>query len=180
MEKGKVIRIGIVGAESTGKTWLAERLAERFSTVWVPEFAREFFSSRDVGDYTREDLVHIAREQSRREEEAGVQANGLLFCDTTPITIKIWSQLEFGDVLPELERLLGASTHDFYLIADNSVPWAGDPLRLNKFDRDLIFARNLEEVLRTGKSYSIVTGTGDSRLQSAVASLGAVIPKRRP
>ncbi|MBK7030628.1 MAG: ATP-binding protein [Bacteroidales bacterium] len=37
-----MLRIAITGPESTGKSWLAEQLAEYYGTVWVPEFAREF------------------------------------------------------------------------------------------------------------------------------------------
>ena len=35
-------RVAIVGAESTGKTTLAQQLAEHFGTVWVPEYGREY------------------------------------------------------------------------------------------------------------------------------------------
>src|SRR5438105_15460655 len=37
-----VKRVAIVGAESTGKTTLAEELARHFDTVWVPEYGREY------------------------------------------------------------------------------------------------------------------------------------------
>jgi nicotinamide riboside kinase len=37
-----VRRVAIVGTESTGKTTLAQQLAEHFQTVWVPEYGRAF------------------------------------------------------------------------------------------------------------------------------------------
>ena len=36
-----MIKVGIIGPESTGKTALAKRLAEEYKTLWVPEYARE-------------------------------------------------------------------------------------------------------------------------------------------
>jgi NadR type nicotinamide-nucleotide adenylyltransferase len=39
-------RVVVVGAESTGKTTLAQRLAERFNTTWVPEYGRELGRKR--------------------------------------------------------------------------------------------------------------------------------------
>jgi NadR type nicotinamide-nucleotide adenylyltransferase len=35
-----VRRVVLIGAESTGKTTLAQQLAERFNTTWVPEYGR--------------------------------------------------------------------------------------------------------------------------------------------
>ena len=34
-------RVVLFGAESTGKSTLAERLAARFSAPWAPEYVRE-------------------------------------------------------------------------------------------------------------------------------------------
>jgi hypothetical protein len=39
---GDVERVCILGAESTGKTTLARRLAERYETVWNPEYGRPY------------------------------------------------------------------------------------------------------------------------------------------
>ena len=43
MEKNNLKKIAIIGAESTGKSWLCERLAKYFNTIWVPEYARKYF-----------------------------------------------------------------------------------------------------------------------------------------
>ena len=37
-----MIRLVVTGSECTGKTTLAARLAERYRTAWVPEFARAY------------------------------------------------------------------------------------------------------------------------------------------
>ena len=39
---GDVKRVCLLGAESTGKTTLAAALAERFDTVWNPEYGRPY------------------------------------------------------------------------------------------------------------------------------------------
>ena len=38
----QLIKIAIVGPESTGKSTLAAALAQSFNTLWVKEFAREY------------------------------------------------------------------------------------------------------------------------------------------
>lgn len=40
------LRVVVFGPESTGKTWLAERLAQAFGEPWAPEFVREFWDRR--------------------------------------------------------------------------------------------------------------------------------------
>lgn len=49
-------RICLVGAESTGKTTLAQMLAERYQTVWVPEYGREYSERKlaEDGELIRE------------------------------------------------------------------------------------------------------------------------------
>ena len=42
-------RIAILGAESTGKSTLAETLARRHGTLWVPEYLREFVDTMGRG-----------------------------------------------------------------------------------------------------------------------------------
>ena len=37
-----VVRVVVVGAESTGKTTLAQRLAVHYQTAWVPEYGRPY------------------------------------------------------------------------------------------------------------------------------------------
>lgn len=180
MEKSDIIRIGVLGAESTGKTWLAEKLAAHYQTLWVPEYAREFFDFADIYRYTSLDLVHIARMQKMREEERIGTASSFLFCDTTGITVKIWSELEFGHVVPEIDLLVQHAAHDFYLICDNSIAWAPDPLRLNKFDRELILRMNISEVEKIGRPYGVVTGTESERLRQAITVLDAFMASRRP
>src|SRR5215213_3373828 len=98
MAQRSIRRIGVIGAESTGKTALCEALAKHYKTVWVPEYAREYFNDSDIYNYSLDDLVKIAERQIKSEEECELIANRFLFCDTTLITLKIWAELEFEQV----------------------------------------------------------------------------------
>ena len=55
-------RVTVTGSESTGKTWLAERLANRFHTVWAPEFARQY-ALHKTAPLDASDVEPIARGQ---------------------------------------------------------------------------------------------------------------------
>jgi len=168
MEKDGILKIAVVGAESTGKTWLCERLAAHYNTVWVPEYAREYFNDSDIYNYTLEDLVIIAKKQLELESRLTAKANRFLFCDTTFITLKIWAELEFKQTPEFITTQLKACKYDHYFITDNSLPWEADSQRQNKHSRDLLFEMNLQEVKKMNCGFSIVTGENEARLNSAV------------
>jgi NadR type nicotinamide-nucleotide adenylyltransferase len=153
MSASGIIRVGVLGAESTGKTWLCEKLAEHYNTVWVPEYAREYFHDSDIYNYTLDDLVKIAAMQLEMEAQAEKKANRLMFCDTTLITLKIWAELEFMSCPASISGSMDDNTHHLYLITDNDIEWAPDHLRQNKHSRALLKEMNEREVRKTGKPF---------------------------
>lgn len=167
MAQNRIIKIAVVGAESSGKTWLCEALAALYHTVWVAEYAREYFNDSDIYNYTLDDLIVIAKKQIELEEEGLKQASGFLFCDTTLVTLKIWAELEFHQTPTFIEEHLKKVQYDYYFITDNQIPWQADPLRQNKHSRELLFQMNEEEVKKSGIPYSIITGKDDERLKFA-------------
>jgi NadR type nicotinamide-nucleotide adenylyltransferase len=171
MAENSVVKIGVVGAESSGKTWLCEALAKHYHTVWVPEYAREYFNDSDIYNYTLEDLIIIAKKQTALEEELIKKAKRFLFCDTTLITLKIWAELEFNTTPSFIEEHLSKVKYDHYFLTDNQMPWVEDPLRQNKHSRELLFQMNETEVRRSGVPYSIISGTEQARLIGAVTVL---------
>jgi NadR type nicotinamide-nucleotide adenylyltransferase len=179
MAQNGIIKIGVVGAESTGKTWLCEALAAHYQTAWVPEYAREYFNDSDIYNYTLQDLEVIAKKQLEVEERGLKTARGILFCDTTLVTLKIWAELEFDTTPPFILEKLDQVKYDHYFLTDNQLPWEEDPLRLNKHSRDLLFKMNEAELKRSGIPYSVITGSDAQRLQNAMAILDSRFGKQR-
>lgn len=178
MAQGSSIKIGIIGAESTGKTWLCEALAKHYSTVWVPEYAREYFNDSDIYNYTLEDLVIIAQKQVELEKNKMNEANRVLFCDTSLITLKIWAELEFKTTPHYIEEHLKLVKYDHYLITDNQIPWVADRLRENKHSRELLFRMNVAEVEKSRIPYTIISGTDTQRLDNAIAVINSEITSK--
>jgi NadR type nicotinamide-nucleotide adenylyltransferase len=172
MENNFVIKIAVLGAESTGKTALCEALAEHFNTVWVPEYAREYFNDSDIYNYTINDLEIIAQKQIELENDYLKKANRFLFCDTGLITLKIWAELVFNFSPDSIKNLMIKNHYDYFLITNNEVPWQQDEQRQNKFSRDLIFKMNEIEVLKTKVPYSIVKGMDEERILNAIKFVG--------
>jgi NadR type nicotinamide-nucleotide adenylyltransferase len=168
MEKSGIIKIAVIGAESTGKSELCVALAKHYNTVWAPEYAREYFNDSDIYNYTIEDLIIIAEKQIALENEVVKKAKRFLFCDTTLITLKVWSELEFKKTPKYINDNLSKIKYDHYFITDNDMPWQQDELRQNKFSRDMILELNKNEVKELNASFSIISGMNKERLKNAV------------
>jgi nicotinamide riboside kinase len=139
-----VLRIAVYGPESTGKTELAAKLAAHFGAPLVREYARERWDAQG-GVLGLEDMVPVAREQWRREDEVVARAadefctlrqessarRPLVVCDTDALTTMLWSDLLYGTTPDELRR--GAEKrcrhYALYLLLDTDVPFAPDPQR---------------------------------------------------
>ncbi len=178
MAQTGIIKIAVLGAESTGKSVLCEALAAHYQTVWVPEYAREYFNDSDIYNYTLGDLEKIAVKQLQLEKAAAKKAKRFLFCDTTLITLKIWAQLEFNIVPKIIEEGLKKADYDFYLLTNNDVNWQPDGQRQNKFSREMIFEMNLKEIKNTPTPYAIVSGIDNQRLKDVITIIDLKLTHR--
>lgn len=171
------LKIAIVGPESTGKSTMSAYLAEHYHTVWVPEFARDYCAAL-TGPATMEDEVNMFYGQIALEKEYLPKANGVLICDTTFITIKIWSDAFFGytpqAVLDELHK----HHYDLYLLLNIDLPWQDDPLRDFPNQREHFMDVWHKELQALNANYVTISGTGDERYQKAVAVINGFLKSR--
>ncbi len=81
VDGGHPLRVCLLGAESTGKSTLAEALAAAYETLWVPEYGRVYTEvGRPPGaPWTSVEFTHIARMQCWLEDFlAGAARDGAL------------------------------------------------------------------------------------------------------
>lgn len=170
MQKPK--RILILGPESTGKSTLAEDLANHFGEPWVPEFAREYLEMINR-PYLFDDLVEIGKGQVGLEDQLAEKAKNFLFCDTDLRVIHIWSEHRFGKtdtwVLDEIAR----RKYDLILLTDTDLPWTPDPLReYPELEmRQYFFKKYCQLAGKSGFPFMVVSGDQETRLQTAVDAL---------
>lgn len=140
----KVEVICFYGPESTGKTTMAKRFADIYTTKFVPEVAREFITTNN---FTVADIIKIGKAQFAGIQESLPLAHKYLFCDTDLITTQIYSKHYLNVVPPvlfELEKMLKI---DKYFLFDIDVPWIADGLRdLGDFRQEMfnIFKKELQ------------------------------------
>ncbi len=175
------LRVCVVGAESTGTTTLAEALARRYETVWVPEYGREYSVTklaRGEERWTSEEFVHIAGEQNAREERAAREANRVLICDTNAFATALWHRRYVGRDDERVRAATSAARCDLYLLTGDEIPFVQDGLRDGEHLRHEMH-RWFEEALRAQDTpWLLLRGSLEERVAEAAAAIDALLARR--
>ena len=167
-----MLKIAILGPESTGKSTLASQLAEHFGTDYVPEYAREYLKDFK-GLYKIDDVIKIAIGQQQWIDNAEANNPKILIADTEMIVNKIWCEYVFHSVPQGINSLVENQDFDLYLLCDIDLEWTYDPLRENPDlgERKTIFAMYESELKRLKANYCIINGQDQQRLQNAIDAI---------
>ncbi len=167
---GDIVKIAIVGPESTGKTTLGNQLSAHYKTQCVPEFAREHLE-KVGGHYEESDLLTIAKEQLALEDKIKENCSNLLICDTNLLVIKVWSEHKYESCDPFILGSLENYDYDLSILCDIDFPWQADPLREHPHKRHYFFDLYKKELTDLGVNYIIVSGNQEDRLQTAITAI---------
>jgi nicotinamide riboside kinase len=172
-----VKRIALLGAESTGKTWLANELAARLQAAGlraaaVPEALRRWCV--EAGRQPRpEEQLAIARQHEAAVDAAARDAD-IVIADTTALMVAIYAGMlyEDGELLRfAMERQQG---YDATLVTGLDLPWVPDGLhRSAARDREPVDALVRALLQRAGVRYQVVYGAGARRTAAALVALKA-------
>jgi nicotinamide riboside kinase len=167
--------ICIIGAESTGKTTLAQSLAAHFDCPWVPEYLREFCDTQ-ARTPTVDEQPLILETQHTAELAAQHRARQLgspfVFCDTAPLLTAIYSDFIFGD--PSLYGRARAlhSRYALTLLLATDLAWVADGLqRDGEQVRGPITQMIHRELGDLAASFVTIKGQGEGRIGSAIEAL---------
>ena len=151
-----LIRVCFHGAESTGKSVLAGKLASELGCPLVPEYGREYCEERGT-DLTMADLLAIAEGQDAAMRAACAGEPPLVLLDTDPLMTAAWAAMLFGEVP---SALLAHPKADHYLLFAPDVPWVADGTRFfGTVEARARFAALAEDMLvRAGVPFTRVGG----------------------
>jgi HTH-type transcriptional regulator, transcriptional repressor of NAD biosynthesis genes len=174
-------RIVVIGAESTGTTTLARKLAEHYGTLWVPEFGREWSQIRPGGlraPWQSVEFDLVAREQARLEDAAArVVPRPLLICDTDVLATSVWHERYVGERLSSVEEMAKSRVPDLYLLTNCDIPFVQDGLRDGEHVRESMTARFRQVLNAQPAPWVEVRGSRELRLESAVAAVDQVVAR---
>jgi nicotinamide riboside kinase len=164
--------ITLLGAESTGKSALAQAMAAALQSqgtdaVAVGEYLRQWCAEHGRTPLQHEQ-AHIAATQQARIVQAA-QHHAVVIADTTALMTAVYSDYVFGDrslYAPALEQ---QRAMDATLVTGLDIAWEADGLQ-----RDGAHARPPVDALlrqtldKAGIAYQVVYGLGDERLHNAI------------
>ena len=172
------LRVAVLGAESTGKSWLTQALAgvlrARGQAVHTVNEVLRLWCDRAGRTPQRHEQMAIAEQQAQAAHPTGQPApDTWLLSDTTPLMTAVYSQLLFDDESLYPMALAHQALYDITLVTGLDLPWVADGLQRDgpqvRGPVDTLLRQALE---RSGMAYRVVYGQGPGRLNNALLALG--------
>ncbi len=190
-----MIKIAILGTESSGKTTLATGIADYFKVNFIEEFAREYLEdfyqknqqeNNQKQPYSLQDVENIAKQQYQNiqnYQQNSIQQNKkhqkLLIADTELIVTKIWSENSFKTVPKWILEHIEKQNFDLYLLTNyDDIAWEYDSLREHQDpnDRKMLFECYKNELEKYKFSYEIISGENkENRLKKAIEIISKLL-----
>lgn len=166
------LQIAVVGAESTGKTWLAQALSARLAQTtglrctWVPEWLR-LWCDQHGRTPTREEQALIAQAQQQRIR-AAAQTHDIVVADTTALMTAVYSLQVFGDDSLRADALNQHRHMHLTLLTALDLPWVADGhQRDGPHVRAPVDATLRQWLNEATVDWALVRGQGTARLACA-------------
>ena len=176
----EALRIAIVGAESTGKTALAQALAGRLAALtgrrctWVGEWLRDWCERE--GRTPRPDEQAAIAEQQHRLIDAAAANHELVVCDTTALMTAVYSGLLFDDRSLETYAIAQQRRCALTLLTALDIAWVADGLQRDGPQvRGPVDDRLRAVLIGHQIPWSLVSGQGDARLEAAVDAVAPLL-----
>ncbi|HET9746938.1 MAG TPA: ATP-binding protein [Chitinophagaceae bacterium] len=201
MEQKPLIKVVVIGPESTGKSTLCELLATHYNTLWCPEYAREYLLKHGM-NYSYDDLLYVAKQQLALEDKyiqstvgSGQSAvneslitthwprsgrndhSPLLFIDTDMYVMKVWCEFVFDKCHKWILEQIVKRSYDLYLLCNIDLPWIQDELREypDEAPRKKLFQIYKDIMINQSTPWIQISGSTDERLQTAIKAVDELV-----
>ena len=192
-----IIKVVVLGPESTGKSSLCAQLADHYKTGWVKEYAREYLLTNGT-EYTFENLLEIAQGQFALEHAAVKLAEDrllsnsdktiatsipeIVLIDTDMNVLKVWCEFVFEKCHPWILNQIVANSYDLYLLCDIDLPWVKDDLREypDLQTREKLYHHYKDLVINQSTPWINISGNYEARLETAIRAIDSVCTKTTP
>lgn len=172
-------RVVVLGAESTGSTTLAEALADRLGTLWVPEYGREHSVIREGGltaPWRSDEFDLIVDRQIALEKQALRQVPvPVLVCDTDVLATALWHERYVGAVAPRLHEAAAAHPPLLYVLTGDEIPFEQDGLRDGEHIRHDMQQRFRDVLAAQDVPWLEVHGDVSTRVDAAASALAPLL-----
>jgi NadR type nicotinamide-nucleotide adenylyltransferase len=168
-------RIVITGAESTGKSTLAQELSGYYGEPWTGEFVRSYVDQLR-GELQQNDLQSIAEGQLALEDAGLEQAQRLIIHDTNILSSIIYANYYFDTVLDWVNDAFLERDYSLYLLCMPDIAWEADAgQRESPEARDALHELFKDSLDILKIPYVEISGTEAERMMQAVHAIDAIL-----
>jgi nicotinamide riboside kinase len=182
---GGALLIAVLGAESTGKTWLAQALSERLAQTtglrctWVPEWLRQWCATQ--GRTPKRDEQHLIAQTQQAHIAAAARSHDIVVADTTALMTAVYSLQVFGDDSLRTAGLAQQARVHLTLLTALDLPWVADGhQRDGPHVRRPVDATLHQWLTQAQLPFVRVSGLGAARLDCAARACEAPLRTLRP
>jgi HTH-type transcriptional repressor of NAD biosynthesis genes len=169
----RVIRVALLGAESTGKTSLSQYITEALlaqgqMATYVPEVLREWCQMNG-----RTPALHEQRQIAQQQAERifSIQ-EGWVIADTTPLMTAVYSDYVFQDLSLYDEALGLQAQFDLTLVMGLDVAWVPDGLqRDGEHVREPVDNLIRQAMAKSQLPFKVIYGQDEARLNAALLAI---------
>lgn len=176
-----VRKVVFLGAESTGKTTIAQALAERLGTRWMPEYGREYWElCKDAdGKLSEAQMVELAVEHMNREDHLASTCRNILFVDTNALTTRLFCRFYHATSPAELDRLAehAESRYSHTFVCGTDIPYEDDGTRNGREHRERFQQWIINDLDQRGVKWKLLEGPLERRI-GQVETVLAAMPHR--
>ncbi len=167
-ESSKARRIVFIGAECTGKSSIAQALAERLREPWSSEYVRQYVDRLDR-PLEASDLEPIAHGQLRLEDDACAKAAQYVFHDTNLLSSILYAERYFDAHIEWVDEAFRNRRYDRYFFCQPDIPWEADPGQRESPQARAEFHALFESILKRFRiPYSPLEGSLEQRLNTVL------------
>ena len=189
-----IIKVVVIGPESTGKSSLCEQLANHYNTEWVKEYAREYLLTNGT-EYSYDNLLEIAKGQLDLENAAielvdnkttniseSNSSSKIILLDTNMYVLKVWCEFVFEKCHPWILNQIVENSYDLYLLCDVDLPWVKDELREypDLEIREKLYHHYKDLLVNQSTPWVNISGNYQQRLYNAINAIDSVCIKTSP
>jgi NadR type nicotinamide-nucleotide adenylyltransferase len=163
-----------LGAPSTGKTTIAQALAAKLDTVWMPEYGREYWAAHQVNRrLTQDQLVEIAIGHRQREDQLLKSVNRVFLIDTDATTTLQFSYYYHESAHPDLVRMAEEcrDRYDLVFLCECDVPYDDTWDRSGAVFRSVMQRRIEADLFARKRSFLRLTGSVEQRCSQVLSRL---------
>jgi len=167
-------KVIVTGAESTGKSTLAQYISHSFQVPLIEEYSRTYLTSLNR-TYTVNDLTIMAEQHLENERTIMKGDSSFCICDTGLLVYKIWSEYKFGILDSYIEKEWSNYQCDLFLLPHYDIPFEEDPLRENPEERHILFQLYKDTLEYNDLPYVVIDGNMEERFEKAQKAINTLL-----